>query len=100
MILLFQSPGKKWWGKLTSKFSTIRALTAFKGKLKVSDTSLVLLFRIKVLDKDMNEGYELLDEKINIVNDKSLHVIVHRQNVNLCVKVPNYYASECEILCR
>ena len=48
----------------------------------------------------MNEGYELLDEKINIVNDKSLHVIVHRQNVNLCVKVPNYYASECEILCR
>ncbi|KAL5248765.1 hypothetical protein ACHWQZ_G017821 [Mnemiopsis leidyi] len=28
------SPGKKWWGKLTSKFSTIRALTAFKGKLK------------------------------------------------------------------
>lgn len=27
-------PGKKWWLKLTTKFSTIRALTAFKGKVK------------------------------------------------------------------
>jgi len=27
-------PGKKWWLKLTTKFSTIRALTAFKGKIR------------------------------------------------------------------
>ena len=38
-LLHFQSAGKKWWGKLTSKFSTIRALSAFKGKLKVSSVT-------------------------------------------------------------